>query len=487
MAPPFKARPSASASATTLRTKRKPTSPPSPAAAAAASTSPAAKRPRTSSPTTAQEPAHFLDRTRYKDSTLEEKHGIILPQYYPPELTNARAALYATGELERPATTLANALKATTTARAAVPPGKAVVFWFKSDLRLHDNRGLAAAVARAKRHNVPLVGVYLVSPQDWEAHLTSSIRADFVLRCLEVVKADLAQLDVPLWVEVVPRRREVKGRLLQLCEKWEARHLFCNVEYEVDELRREAVLVREALDRGVAFEAVHDTCVVAPGEVRTAAGGVPAVYSPWHRKWCAYLNAHPAELDEADSVPARNPDGTRERLKELFDKTIPDAPENKRFESVEDRERLRNMWPAGEHEAMDRLRKFVDERIANYHETRNLPAGNGTSTLSAHLSAGTIAARTCVRMALEASPGKKKEVKDDRKQGHSMWIGEVAWRDFYKHVLVNWPYICMNKPFKPEYSNIEWEYDEDMFAKWTEGRTGFPIVDAAMRQARQSG
>ena len=68
-----------------------------------------------------------------------------------------------------------------------------------------------------------------------------------------------------------------------------------------------------------------------------------------------------------------------------------------------------------------------------------------------------------------------------------MWYGEVAWRDFYKHVLCHSPYICMNKPFKPEYSNIEWEYDQEQFKAWTEGKTGFPIVDAAMRQATKSG
>lgn len=68
-----------------------------------------------------------------------------------------------------------------------------------------------------------------------------------------------------------------------------------------------------------------------------------------------------------------------------------------------------------------------------------------------------------------------------------MWIAEVAWRDFYKHILCHWPYICMNKPFKAEYSNIVWEYDLDQFKRWTDGKTGFPIVDAAMRQAAHTG
>lgn len=391
--------------------------------------------------------------------------------------------MYATGELERPIETLEKALKKTEEDRKGVEIGKCVVFWFKVDLRTGDNRGLAMAAEKAKQGKVPLVCVYLVSPQDWEAHLMAPVRVDFVLRCLEVLKRDLAELDVPLLVETVAKRREVGARLLGLCKEWGARHVFCNMEYEVDELRREATLVREGLVQGVSVSCVHDSCVVKPGTLKTGAGGQISIYSPWHRKWCAHLNANPDDLDEAER-PGKNPAVTRKKFAKLFESEIPEAPKGKTL-SEKEKVHFRNMWPPGEHEARDRLEKFVEERVAKYHELRNLPGGNGTSTLSAHLAAGTIAARTCVRVSLAAAPGKK--VSDDRKQGHSMWYGEVAWRDFYKHVLCHWPYICMNKPFKPEYSRIEWEYDQEQFKAWTEGRTGFPIVDAAMRQARQSG
>lgn len=441
---------------------------------------PSAKRARTA--------PDFTDRARYKDSAVEEEYGIVLREFYPPELTNERAKMYATGELERPIETLQKALAETKQQRDAIEAAKdtgCVVFWYKMDLRTYDNRGLSLAAAKAKEANVPLVCVYLGSPQDWEAHLTSSVRVDFMLRCLRVLQADLAELDIPLWVETVQKRRNLPGRLLDLAQEWNAKHIFCNMEYEVDELRREAQLVRQALQRGINFDVVHDTCVVDPGKLKTNAGGQISVYSPWHRKWCAYLNANPKSL-EACPKPVKNPEGTRKRFAKLFGCEIPDASENKRL-SAEEKKKFEALWPAGEHEAMDRLHKFIRERIAKYHDTRNLPGGDGTSTLSAHLAAGTIAARTCVRMSLESAPGKKSEVSDSRKQGHSMWYGEVAWRDFYKHVLCHWPYICMNKPFKAEYSNIEWEYDRDQFKAWTEGRTGFPIVDAAMRQAKQSG
>ena len=420
---------------------------------------------------------------QYKDSTNEIKYGIVLRKFYPPEMVNERALAYNAGKIERPIETLEKAIKDTQAQRDSTPPGKCVVHWFKCDTRTMDNRALHLASEKAKRHGLPLICLYLISPQDFEAHLTAPIRVDFILRNLHTLQQDLATIDIPLYVETVEKRRNLPSRLVELCTTWSARHVFCNAEYEVDELRREAALTRSCLDKGISFNIVHDTCVVQPGYLKSGTGGQISIYSPWHRKWVAYLNEHKEQLD-AYPPPEQNPKTTRQGYADLFNCDIPDAPPSKQL-TEEERTRFHAMWPAGEQEAQARMRKFVLEKIIKYHENRNLPAGNATSNLSAHLAAGTISARTVVREAREAAPAKK--LTDDRKQGHSMWIGEVAWRDFYKHVLCNWPYICMNKPFKPEYSNIEWEYDLDHFERWTEGKTGFPIVDAAMRQAKHTG
>ena len=425
---------------------------------------------------------NFEDRSLYKDSQIEIDNGIVLREFYPPELTNKRANMYAAGELERPIETLEKAIKETQAERDKVPVKDAVVHWYKNDLRTRDNKGLHLAAKLAKSKGAPLICLYICSPQDWEAHITAAVRVDFALRNLEVLKQSLAELDIPLYAETVEKRRNVPRRIMELCEEWGASHVFCNTEYEVDELRREARLTRDCLTKGISFNVVPDTCVVEPGKLMSGKGGQISIYSPWHRKWCAYLNTYPNELKEF-AGPEENPSSARQKYEKLFSSTIPDAPDNKKL-SIEEQTRFHSMWPAGEEEAHDRLDKFIKQRILKYHETRNLPAGNGTSTLSAHLSAGTLAARTVVREALAAAP--RKTLTDDRKQGHSMWIGEVAWRDFYKHVLCNWPYICMNKPFKAEYSNIEWDYDDEKFKRWTEGKTGFPLVDAAMRQAKQS-
>jgi deoxyribodipyrimidine photo-lyase len=420
--------------------------------------------------------------SRYKDSTNEIKYGIVQREFYPPEMTNERAKQYIAGEVERPIETLEKAMKETKIARDKIEVRDSVVHYFKCDLRTKDNHALHLASQKAKSRGVPLIGLFIVSPQDWQAHVTSTVRVDFVLRTLEILKKDLAALDIPLYVETVEKRKKIPARIVALCEKWGTSHVYCNMEYEVDELRREAALTRNCLEKGISFNVVHDTCVVEPGKLTNGAGSQMSVYSPWFRKWCAYLNANPKALEEFPA-PGQNPLTAREKFKELFDCQIPEAPEDRRL-SAGEKQRFKNMWPPGEHEALSRLDKFRLERMKKYSEQRNLPAANATSVLSAHLASGTIAARTCIRAAQAANTTTKL---DGGLEGMKCWISEVAWRDFYKHILVHWPFVCMNKSFKPEYTNIEWEYNEDHFRQWTEGKTGFPIVDAAMRQLNHTG
>ncbi|CAN8101181.1 unnamed protein product [Discula destructiva] len=415
----------------------------------------------------------------YKDA---EEHGIVLRKFYPHEMSNARALAYNENRLPRPMELVQAAQRETTTARKNTAVRDAVVHWFKMDLRTTDNRALSMASAKAKEAGVPLIALYVVSPLDWEAHLTGAIRVDFTLRTLEVLKADLAKLDIPLHIETVERRKDVPSRIASLMEEWGASHLFANLEYEVDELRREAKMVRMLAEQGKAFELVHDTCVVPPGNLKSGAGRQYAVYSPWYRAWMAHIHSNLDLLEESDP-PAKNPDSARTKFGMLFDSQVPEAPASKKL-SADDAKKHRSLWPAGEHEAHKRLSKFCEEMINSYAAKRNFPADNGTSSLSVHLASGTLSARACVRTARNHNSTKKL---DGGSQGIQTWISEVAWRDFYKHVLVNWPYVCMNKPFKPEYSNIEWSYDKGHFEAWAKGRTGFPIVDAAMRQVQHMG
>ena len=376
------------------------------------------------------------DVTAFKDSTNEEKYNIVDREFYPPEMTNARCLQYKNNELERPIETLEKAQEETASERDAIKVKDAVVHWFKTDLRTHDNKALHLASKKAKSKGVPLICLHIISPQDYKAHMTSPVRVDFVLRTLEVLKEDLAKMDIPLYVETVAERKTMPGRILELCEEWGANHLFANVEYEVDELRREAKMTRMGVGKGIVLTVVPDTCVVAPGELKSQTGNQYAVYSPWFRAWIAYLHSHPKQLDLFEP-PDKNPDYARKKYKDLFNCQIPEAPENKSL-TAEEKKRFRSMWPPGEHEAKERLEKFLKTKVSKYKDDRNYPAANATAVLSVHFASGTLAARTAIARARDTNSTKKL---DGGNLGIVGWISEVAWRDFYKHVLAHWPFV----------------------------------------------
>ena len=230
--------------------------------------------------------------------------------------------------------------------RQTIRPSNAVVHWFKSDLRLHDNRALYMAYEVARDNKIPLICLYILSPEDLTAHLTSAARVDLTLRTLAQLKQDLGELDIPLYMEAQDKRKEIPSRILDLCQRWGANHLFANIEYEVDELRRDATLVRQCVDNGVKFEAAHDTCVVTPGALSSQQGKQYAVYSPWYRAWLAFLKENPEYL-EVIQEPGSNPGDARKHFGDLFDSQVPAPPANKQLSEGE-KGHLRELYPAGE-------------------------------------------------------------------------------------------------------------------------------------------
>lgn len=435
-------------------------------------------RPTGPSPTKKPKPESFSNGDS-DHSRIEERHGIVQRDFYPPEMSNERCERYNNNELPRPMELLNKEMKDTKRQRESIAVGECVVHWFKRDLRTYDNQGLSLACEKAKIAGVPLICMFVVSPQDYQAHLTSAARVDFELRTLEVMMKDLDELSIPLYTVTIDNRKEVPAHIVEKCQEWGAKHIFCNIEYEVDELRREARLMRKCLDNGIDFRPVHDDVVVPPNEILSGGGKVYSVYSPFFKAWVKHLHEHPHLLECSGPLSA-NPNSTREKYSHLFNQPVPTAPPNKSL-SPDDRKRLASFWPPGEHAAHERLEHFLTSKITTYKETRNFPSANSTALLSVHFSSGTLAARTAVRAASQSNTTRKL---DGGNAGITGWISELAWRDFYKHVLVHWPYVCMSKAFKYEYNSISWEYSPQDFQKWCDGQTGFPIVDAAMRQLK---
>lgn len=342
------------------------------------------------------------------------------------------------------------------------------LMWFRSDLRVRDNRALHEACAGSRGG---VVAVFLLTPAQWRDHDWGPPKAGFVLRSLRSLARELARLNISLKVRTVPRFEGVPAALLELCREVGAERVWFNIEYEVNELTRDDA-VRDALEReGVGVRACHDQTIVPVHDIRTKSGGFYTVYTPFRKAWEGVAE----DRDLWTPVPAP---GKQAEL----DVEPDEVPEW--VEGFGDADIDWDLWPAGEDAAGERLDRFVRTDLDDYAERRDHPSADATSELSPYLAAGVISARTCAHAAVERNRGRL----GGGEGGAVKWVQELAWRDFYRHVLIGFPRVCRHRAFRPAVDEgVAWSYDEAAFDAWREGRTGFPIVDAAMRQLAATG
>jgi deoxyribodipyrimidine photo-lyase len=142
-----------------------------------------------------------------------------------------------------------------------------------------------------------------------------------------------------------------------------------------------------------------------------------------------------------------------------------------------------SLWPAGQHISKKRLRHFIDDHLFHYNQERDFPNLHGTSQLSPYLATGMISPRQCFLAALDANQNEL----DTGNKGAVVWMGELIWREFYKHILVAAPRVSKHKAYKEETDTIWWDHDEKLMLAWQQGQTGYPLIDAAMRQLKTTG
>ena len=340
------------------------------------------------------------------------------------------------------------------------------LMWFRSDLRTGDNRALAQAARDAQRG---VVAVFAICPKQWQSHDWGRPKADFVLRNVAALSEALQMRNIPLLIVRTPTFAELPRKLLALARKHACDALYFNEEYEVNERGRDEAVCVAFEQAGLAVHSFVDQVILDVGKLRTKQGGFYSVFTPFRRRWLEALEdaggPHIAPTPRKQAELIVPPDDVSTKLPGLAGQAYAD------------------LWPAGSREARRRLSRFVENRIAEYDKNRDLAAIDGTSTLSPYLAAGVLSPRQCLQAAIEANPGRV----DSGRQGIVTWIGELIWREFYRHVLIGFPRVCMSRPFQLQTEAVAWRDAPDEFATWCEGRTGFPIVDAGMRQLAATG
>ena len=314
------------------------------------------------------------------------------------------------------------------------------IFWFRRDLRLRDNAGLYHAL----RSGNPVLPIFI-----FDQHILSKLenkadkRVDFIHRTLAELKSQLQELGSDLLV--------FYGTPLDAYKKLITEHsvktVFTNHDYEPYANDRDNSIAELLKENAIEVQTFKDQCIFEKNEVLKDDGDPYTVYSPYARKWKAkvndfYLNSYPTEKYfsnflkfETDQFPSLEQMG--------FQKTDVDIP------------------------STDVELKI----IKNYHETRDIPSVHGTSRLSVHLRFGTISIRELARTAQETN---------------EKYLNELIWRDFYMMILWHFPHAA-ESAFRPKYDAIEWEQNEQHFEAWCQGKTGYPIVDAGMRELNETG
>ncbi|MFB1633151.1 MULTISPECIES: deoxyribodipyrimidine photo-lyase [unclassified Pseudomonas] len=339
------------------------------------------------------------------------------------------------------------------------------LIWLRTDLRVTDNTALSAACERG-----PTVAIWLASPGQWQDHDDAPCKVDFWLRNLRTLRQSLKALNIPLLIRTVERWDQAPETLLAVCKQLQVEAVHWNEEYGIHEHRRDEATRRLLEQSGIQAHSYLDQLLLRPGTVLTRSGQYFQVFGQF-KKAC-FERLHLGLPALAGRVQCQAP------------LNIPSDPVPERIEGFDTpTDTLRTLWPAGEDEAQKRLQRFLDETIENYQHLRDLPAEPGTSQLSAYLAAGVISPRQCLHAALAHNRGEL----DSGSAGIQTWINELLWREFYKHILNGYPQVSRHRAFRDQTEALPWRDAPADFNAWKEGRTGFPIIDAAMRQLLETG
>lgn len=312
------------------------------------------------------------------------------------------------------------------------------IFWFRRDLRLRDNRGLSAAL-RSKLKVLPIF-IFDRTILDKLSDKADK-RVDYIHQALQQLQEDLNKEGSDI--------RIYYGKPLaifkELAESFDLKEVYSNRDYEPDAIARDKAVAEWLKTQDIGFYTEKDQVIFEGGEIQKADGTPYSVYTPYSRKW-------------------------REKLTASDYKTVVMSAENLlRLE----KEQMISLEDMGFRKTSFTFEKpqLAHNIIDNYDEYRDYPAEDHTTRLGVALRFGTISIRKCVKFALEHN---------------DTWLSELIWREFFMQILYHFPKV-VDHCFKPQYEHIPWRNNEQEFSHWCNGTTGYPLVDAGMRELNETG
>ncbi|MGI9286041.1 MAG: deoxyribodipyrimidine photo-lyase [Pseudomonadales bacterium] len=329
--------------------------------------------------------------------------------------------------------------------------------WFRNDLRTLDHSGLTAAVASGD----PVIGLFVMTEGQWSQQYMADCKRHLIYAQVADLSVQLAELNIPLLIDFADNYADSLVCVVKRCKQYSTRQIHFCYEYELNEARRDQQLIAALQEAEIQARGYHDSVIFPPGQIVKPDGTPYSMFTPFKKKWLAKLMQQlPACLARVKPLPAQP----------LTASPPPEYEHNA-------------LWPAGEQTVLHRLRQFCRTQVALYNEQRDFAGLDTTSRLSPYLSIGVISPRQALNRLL-AEQGDAVFASDT---GAALWLSELIWREFYRHLSYFYPELSKGASVKPKYERLHWRNDDGEFKAWCDGQTGYPIVDAAMRQLNQTG
>lgn len=339
------------------------------------------------------------------------------------------------------------------------------IIWFRHDLRLTDNPALYAA---CQQKEAEIIAIWCTAPKQWQQHAVAPRQLKFIYDSLLVLRQELIELGIPLVILEADDFKAMTDTVITFCQQHQACRLFYNYQYEWNELQRDRAIERRCSDLGIVVEGRHDGTLFIPGSIQTGQQQMFQVFTPFRN---ALVKKLTQQLPECLPKPSRRHKVAKIKLDEIS-KFYPEA-EPTHYDS--------ERFPPGPQQALYQLRAFSREGLIKYDKLRDIPSESATSSLSPWLATGQISVGQCLHRIVHDHP-------DALTQGEGFsWLNELFWREFYRHLIVAWPKLCWHLPFQDWTKHIRWSQDSTKLVAWQQGKTGFPIVDAGMRQLNETG
>jgi len=347
--------------------------------------------------------------------------------------------------------------------------------WFRRDLRVYDNPALSASVASGQT-----IAFYCLSEWEWDKHSVSHAQRALILTHLQALTESLAKLNVPLIIFKSDSAEQQVNQITDLLKSNGVTCCYLNHQYEANEKQQTEAVAAALANCKIQTVGFDDQCAIAPGKITNQNGSCYKVYSAFKR---AYIKAYFSEVRPIAEVPTKQADLTELALNSRHLVNDSDLEVDLRSALLMDKSTERFEWCINEDSVHQLLETFLENKAVHYKRDRDFPSLSATSTLSPYQAIGVISTRQCFELALQANRGHFEE----GNPGVITWINELIWREFYRHLVVFYPKLSKHQAFKSHTDALPWRHDKDRFQRWCDGQTGFPIVDAAMRQLNETG